>query len=78
MYEDFQARYIQNQLRKLEGEELTIEEIIRRRNDNRERARINFYTIEGQITLLRESGFKNADCVWKHYNIAIVVGLKNK
>ena len=76
IYEDFQARYIQNHLRILEGEELTIEEIMRRRKDNRERAGVNFYTVDKQIALLKESGFERVDCVWKYYNMAIVIGLK--
>ena len=76
MYDDFQAKYIQDQLRKLEGKQLTIEEIVRRRKENRERAGVNFYSVKEQIALLEDSGFKRAECVWKYFSLAVVIGLK--
>ncbi len=76
MYDDFHAKYIQDQLRELEGTELSIEEIVRRRKENRERAGVNFYSVKEQIALLRDSGFKRAECVWKYFNMAVVIGLR--
>jgi len=33
-------------------------------------------TIENQIKWLKEAGFKEVDCAWKHFNYAICCGLK--
>jgi len=76
IYDDFHAKYIQDQLRKLEGTELTIEEIDRKRKEHRERAGSNSYSVKEQIALLRDSGFERAECVWKYFNMAVVIGLK--
>lgn len=76
MLDSFQAQYIQQQLKRLHERDLSIEEIERKRKVNRKQAGVQFYTVDEQVTSLRYAGFSQVGCVWRYFQMAIVLAIK--
>jgi tRNA (cmo5U34)-methyltransferase len=62
--------------RKEKGEEVTLEQIRREYLERPDRAANILALVEDQCRWLREIGFRDVDCFWKYFEVAIFGGIK--
>lgn len=75
-YDDIWASYIQEKTKEVLGVQRLIKDVRERMYEAMKREGDTPATVEDQLEWLREAGFKVAECVWRHYLIAVVVGIR--
>lgn len=62
--------------RQSNGEEITPEQVYVELQMRPDKAANRLTPVEEQLGWLREIGFRNVDCYWKHYELAVLAGFK--
>jgi tRNA (cmo5U34)-methyltransferase len=62
--------------RRSRGDETTPEEVYRELNLRPDKAANRLALVETQLGWLREIGFRDVDCYWKHYELAVLAGFR--
>lgn len=75
-YDDIWAHQIQQRAREFLGIEREVENIRLRMYEAMKKEGDKPTTVENQIRWLHEAGFKVAECIWKYYLCAIIIGIK--
>ena len=75
MFDDAMATHLY-QRRKEKGEEVTLEQVRRDFLERPDRAANILALVEDQCRWLREIGFRDVDCFWKYFELAIFGGIK--
>ena len=63
-------------IRREQGKEATFEDVLNEIDNRLDKAANRLTPVETQLNWLREIGFADADCYWKHYELAILAGYK--
>jgi tRNA (cmo5U34)-methyltransferase len=76
----FERAYSRNLagVRRARGEEVSNEAVYEEIAERPDKAANRLATIDAQLSWLREAGFYDADCYWKHYELAVIAGFKPK
>jgi tRNA (cmo5U34)-methyltransferase len=64
------------QRRKEKGEDVTLEQVRQAFMERPDRAANILALVEDQCVWLREAGFRDVDCFWKYFELAIFGGIK--
>ena len=75
MFDDAMTTHLY-QRRKEKGEEVTLEQIRQDFLERPDRAANLLALVEDQCRWLREIGFRDVDCFWKYFELAIFGGIK--
>jgi len=75
MFDDAMTTHLY-QRRKEKGEEVTLEQVRRDFLERPDRAANILALVEDQCRWLREIGFRDVDCFWKYFELAIFGGIK--
>ena len=70
------AGHIKEKTKEILGIDRSMEEVRKRMYAASEREGDKPSTVEDQLKWMLDAGFKEVDCVWKYYHIAVLVGLK--
>jgi tRNA (cmo5U34)-methyltransferase len=74
----FDRAWCENVVRfkKEKGERVTFEEVLEEHDGREDREANRLTPVETQLAWLREIGFTDVDCYWKHYELAVLAGYK--
>ena len=74
----FERAYAQNlvRIRREQGRETSFEDVLSELTDRLDKAANRLVPVETQLQWLREIGYTDVDCYWKHYELAILAGYK--
>jgi len=75
-FDEIWAGHIKEKTKEILNIDRPMEEVRKRMYAALEREGDKPSTVEDQLQWLLEAGFKAADCVWKYYHMAVIVGLK--
>jgi tRNA (cmo5U34)-methyltransferase len=75
MFDDAMTRHL-HERRKEKGEAVTLEQVRRDFMERPDRAANILALVEDQCRWLREIGFREVDCFWKYFELAIFGGIK--
>ncbi len=76
----FERAYAQNvvRLRREKGQEAIFEDVLSEHTNRLDKAANRLTPVETQVGWLRDIGFTDADCYWKHYELAVLAGYKKQ
>ena len=74
----FEQTYAANivRLRREQGKEATFDDALREAESRPDKAANRLTPVETQLQWLREIGYTDVDCYWKHYELAVLAGYK--
>jgi tRNA (cmo5U34)-methyltransferase len=74
----FEAAYAEtvNSFRRSLGHESNLEEVLRELQTRPDKSANRLSPVDTQLGWLRESGFVDVDCYWKHYELAVLAGYR--
>ncbi len=75
-FDEVWAGHIREKTKEILGVDRSMEEVRKKMYAAMEREGDKPSTVEDQLKWMLDAGFKEADCVWKYYHIAVIVGLK--
>lgn len=67
-----QLRYVQQQLRRLEGREVPLETLAAWGKEASEQAGVQRSTVDKEIKELRDAGLRGVECVWRKWRLAVI------
>lgn len=74
----FERAYAQNltRARREAGQNAAFEDVFHEINTRPDKSANRLTPVDTQLTWLREIGYENVDCYWKHYELAVLAGYK--
>jgi trans-aconitate methyltransferase len=74
----FERAYALNLVRsrRAQGEDTNFEEVCREIGNRLDKSANRLTSVESQLQWLREIGFADVDCYWKHYELAVLAGYR--